>query len=537
MKGVLFQLRLLRRVLLRKARTALQGAPTHPEFVRAAHYFSDGWALNVWQILAPSRVLSELRTIREDGFNTIILVVPWRGFQVDQLHPVYDDFYERQIRRVLAAAEKIGLSVIVRVGYTHQVFVDSHVSGVIQAQRLLVDEETREAWLDYLHRLYLICHGYRSFRQGFLSWEEFWHAFHFWQLGKEQFRQERAEKSGFLAYLAMEGVEGVDAIPEPGGASQADYHAFTNARIRQMYEYAAQAFPGLGMEVRVDKDRLQEGDSVRWANNDHYTDIDSLRYTYWAPFMGASNEGEKLDAEQAAGLFEHMLNEISKDGGHPNHVVDQFNFVDETPEFKNTHAEIAEEEVAGFLQRAVPLLRGRSRGYGVWAYRDYRQNILYNARFVMGLRGWQAPRGGARRRRRGGIRLAAGAVLRQHIPPPLSGLQRRVVIDTLHLAVARRRPSTRAGLQVRINTGPWQAVSFDDAALESLLEIAVHFGSIMADGLILEIINTGDTLELESLALFHWVFRGGIRLEDGTPSRHHQAVVAFNRALATDQTG
>jgi len=288
-KEILFRLRLWSRIGMRKARTLLQGPPTHPEFICAAHYFADGWALNMWQIMQPSRVLSDLRTIRDDGFNTVILVVPWRGFQVDQLYPAYDDFYERQIRRVLSTAEKLGLSVIVRVGYTYQVFVDSHVSGIIQAKRLLTDAETRDAWLHYLGRLYRICHGYRSFRQGFLSWEEFWHAFHFWQLRKAQPRREIAVSSGFLDYLSTLGIDDADSIPEPGEALQAEYHAFTNKRIREMYECAAAAFPGLGMEIRVDKERLPDGDGERWVNNDDFADIDPLRYTYWAPFMGATN--------------------------------------------------------------------------------------------------------------------------------------------------------------------------------------------------------------------------------------------------------
>jgi hypothetical protein len=544
LKEVLFRLRLLLRIVLRKARTLLQGPPTHPEFIRAAHYFSDGWALNMWQILDPARVLSELRTIQDDGFNTVILVVPWRGFQIDQLHPAYDEFYERQIRRVMRAAEKLGLSVIVRVGYSNQVFVDSHLSGITQAQRLLIDAETRTAWLDYLQRLYRICHGYRSFRQGFLSWEEFWHAFAHWQLREQRPRRKIAETSGFIAYLSARGIDNVSEIPRPGEALQGEYHGFTNKRIRDMYECAVDVFPGLGMEIRVDKERLPEGDSVHWASNDDYADIEPLRYTYWAPFMGATNEGEKLDAGEAAHLFEYMLDEVSCGGDRANHVVDQFNFVDETPAYKGVHAEIVDEEVADFLQLAVPLLRAKSLGYGIWAHRDYRQNVLFNARFLMGLRGWEIPVGRVRALVGAGARLAGGAVLRQFLPSPVSGLQRSVGFSSLRLVLAARGSVRNAQLQVRINAAPWQDLEFGHSHCEALADIGVDFGSVMADGLILEIRNTGGTVDIESVALFHWTFRGGIRLEDGTPARHHQAVVDFNRALesypagaATDRTG
>ena len=544
MKEVLFRLRLSSRIALRKARTLLQGPPTHPEFICAAHYFSDGWALNMWQILDPARVVSELRTIQDDGFNTVILVVPWRGFQVDQLQPAYDAFYERQLRRVLAATDRLGLSVIVRVGYSNQVFVESHLSGITQAQRLLTDVETRAAWLDYLQRLYRICHGYRSFRQGFLSWEEFWHAFAHWQLREERPRREIAETSGFIAYLSARGIDNVSEIPRPGEALQSEYHGFTNSRIREMYEVAAEVFPGLGMELRVDKEPLPDGDSVRWAYNDSYADIAPLRFTYWAPFMGAKNKGEKLEADQAARLLEHMLDEVSRHGEHPAHVVDQFNFIDETPAYKGVHAEIEDVEISDFLQLAVPMLRQKSRGYGVWAHRDYRQNVLFNARFLMGLTGWEIPAGRVRARGGVGARMAGGAVLRQFLPSPVSGLQRSVGFSSLRLVLAVRGAVHRARLQVRINAGYWQVVQFGDTHGEGLADIGVDFGSVMADGLILEIRNTGSSVDVESLALFHWVYRGGIRREDGTPARHHQAVVDFNRALVshpagavTDQTG
>ena len=135
--------------------------------------------------------------------------------------------------------------------------------------------------------------------------------------------------------------------------------------------------------------------------------------------------------------------------------MDQFNFVDEAPKFKGVHAEIREGQVEEFLQLAAPLLRDKSCGYGVWAYRDYQQNILFNARFLMGMTGWQAPRGRARVMRSGGVRLGAGAILRQFLPPVVSGLQRGVGFEKLRLVAAMGRVVADSILEVRINTGPW----------------------------------------------------------------------------------
>jgi hypothetical protein len=252
--------------------------------------------------------------------------------------------------------------------------------------------------------------------------------------------------------------------------------------------------------------------------------------------MGARNEGETLSADEAANLFDHMLDEVSCNGQRAAHVVDQFNFVDETPAYQGVHAVIRDDEVGDFLQRAAPLLRDKSRGYGVWAYRDYRQNVLFNARFRMGLEGWAAPAGRVRKLRGAGIRLGARALLRQYLPSPVTGLQRGVGFSSLRLVVCLDKVPAGTMLEARINAGPWHTLQPGESGGELQAEIAVDFGSVMADGLNLELRNAGGPLSIVSIALFHWIFRGGIRLEDGAPARHHGAIVAFNRALAQGKT-
>ena len=514
----------------RKFRTLIQGPPQHPDFIKAVHYFADGWALNMWQVLDPRKVDSDLSEILRDGFNTIILVVPWRGFQLDQLEPSYDEFYSRQLRCVLAAADRLGLSVIVRVAYSHQILNDTTLTGITQAQRLLLDSDTRVAWLDYLGRLYEICHGFRSFRMGFLCWEEFWHAFRRWQLYKPATRRQLAKSSGYSAFLSNLGVDGVAEIPRPEETVYNHYHSFANARIREMYELALTAFPGLSMEMRVDKDRLQGDGEVQWMSNDRYLDLDQFRFSYWAPFMGAENVGEQLDADEATNLLSHMLDEVSDQGRCFNHVIDQFNFVDSAPNYKGVHAEIAEQEVAPFLQLAAPLLRQMSRGYGVWAYRDYRQNILYNARFLMGLDGWQVLRGSCKPLRRGGVKLGKGSLLRQDLPPKVAGLS-HINFDSFSLQIDLHKVASTLNLEVRINASPWLEVPSNGEGKVLLLEYPVDRAMIMEDGLILEFRNNGSTLEIYTVWLYHYIFRGDIRLEDGKPSKYHQALVAFNSTL------
>jgi hypothetical protein len=521
------------RTAIRKLRTAIQGPKVHPPHIRAAHYFSDGWVLNFWQVMDPKKLNADLQQIIADGFNTIILVIPWREFQSDQFEPKYDPFYIKQLDRVMAAADRHGLSVIARVAYSHQLPEYAAISGLTQAQRLLTDLDTHSAWLAYLARVFEICHGYRSFRYGFLSWEEFWHAFARWQHYPLKFRTSLAEDTGFNAYLLRQGLSGVAAIPKVDEPEHKYFHAFINQRIEEMYEDALAVFPRLTMEIRVDKDKLLNTDGeVQWLGNDTYTGYEGTRMTYWAPFMGAANEGETLQVEQAIELLAHMLNEVTGNGDNINHVVDQFNFVDNAPKFRGIHAEIETGQVPAFLQAAAPLLAERSSGYGIWAYRDYRQNLIYNARFLMGIRGWTHSSGQHKLLHSGGIRLGQSATLRQVLPARVAGLQSAVPFNrfTLQVDVLQTlTPDHR--LSVKINSTHWLPLELTENGTALGLEIPVERAVVLEDGIVIELRNEGASLKIYTLSLYHYVFRGAIRLESGAPSTHHAALVNFNTQL------
>ena len=225
------------------------------DYVRATHYFGDGWALNFLQVVDNDSLRRDFEQIREDGFNTVIIVVPWRGFQVDHYAPEYDPFYVEQLHRVMSAAQNARLAVIVRISYAHQILDVQPLSGLTMMQRLLTDPDTQAAWLDYCETVYRICSGYGCFRQCFLSWEEFWHAFWRWQLYKPEFRVELADEIGFSQYLSEQGIDDITCIPRPEEPEYDVFHGFVNHRIRQMHALASSRVPGLGIEIRVDKDR------------------------------------------------------------------------------------------------------------------------------------------------------------------------------------------------------------------------------------------------------------------------------------------
>ena len=134
-------------------------------------------------------------------------------------------------------------------------------------------------------------------------------------------------------------------LPRPEEPDYNIYHQFMNARIREMYLAARTRIPELGIEIRVDMDRYEDGSGeVSWLESDNFTDIDVTRYTYWAPFMGAENRGELLSSDRALELLRHSLHRMTRGGGHRDHIVDQFNFVDDAPKFHGIHARIEPDQ-------------------------------------------------------------------------------------------------------------------------------------------------------------------------------------------------
>lgn len=385
--------------------TSVDVPKTHLSFIKSAHYFSSAWPITFWQEFEEDDVSVELQQIKNDGFNTIVLVIPWRGFETnfenDQTQS--NQFLYERLTFMLEAIVAEDLRFILRLGFPHFHMQDKFTYALEQCIGIYTEEKTQNQWADYLSKINQSVEPYQSYSVGTLiSWEDFWCPHTLFPTWNDEKRLEMAQAMDYELWLQQQNQNTVKVllqesnvnfeqvkVPLAADFSYVLYLDFIDQMFAQKILLPAQEiFPNAAMEIRVDKLPIKQNNQYTWIGHDLHLEESNLRGTYWAPFWGAENKGELLSAKQALKNFQHLLKVASDDGKNINHVVEQFNFYDNTIHYPN-NANIKPDEIDEFLIGAAPLLKQYSRGFGVWAYRDYHDSAILNGSFEMGKKGWQ----------------------------------------------------------------------------------------------------------------------------------------------------
>lgn len=512
-------------------------------YYAGAYYFSDAWPLNFWTNFHPSRAREELKAYKAMGFNTIFIAIPWSGFQPDPAKKHLNKDYLDRARQLFAICQKLKLKVITRISYNHCICDDSVVEPYQRIEHLLTDQAIYSNWISYITELKQLG-NYSSAKLFFLCWEDFWHTFTAFQEADEQRRTELATAIGYQAYLeanySLEEYNALRAssdnsynqlkeIPIPNNSSEQHrcYLEFMNWRIRQLFNDCAKIIEPLTMEVRVDMDSYLDLDGNRqWFENDKYEDIGKPILTYWAPFMGAKNEGESLSADEAISSLNNMINRYQ----HSSQILNQFNFIDRTPEFQGIHAQIRDEEVASFLEKSTEILARRCAGFGLWAFRDYHQNLLINANFSLGTDGWSLEGGKIKSRmlfqKKPTIELLKGATLSQEFIPRLRGMG--WIHNAKHLSLAitvRGEPTARLAMRASLEGHGDKLLEIRDGELTAQLDLNHQHRA--RDPLKLVIENLGDSCEITRVCLYHYTFDNDIVTSSGKQGKYFPSIKAL----------
>ena len=513
-------------------------APTPP--IRATHWFGDHWAKNLINAYRREDVAAQFATIREDGFDTVILVVSWADFQ-----PVFspccheDERAFDRLRFLVDEAERQGLRVMLRIGYAWGFHPDSPPT-LVRVHRLMNESAARASFQRWVERIAEDIEGRPHVLMSFMSWEDQWL--------RTIEPTAASDYARFVASLpAPERPGGPMRLPRADDDSAGLFHRYWDwLMMDALHAPAQQRIPNLGYEVRIDKEPLwrvaADGTRsvVRWI--DHRTLYRQAGHAplvlYWAPYWGARNTGETLDAAQSLALMGAMLTEAQGwSGGRPG-FINQFNLIDNTPGHEH-NAVLPDAQIAPFLRGAVCVLKDHGvLGIGLWTGRDYAESPLYNPSFAFGLDGWRlldaerrdvapddaldiAPGRDPMLRLRAGETLSQGFGIERGRLPHRDSRPDQACVDA----------TSRDGATFRVQAGAGEPATIVLAAGHAGRQCTTIDSHPAGERLDLRLTLDAGSATLRGVWLFDHVQDGGMRTLDNGPGRHLDAFRTFNAAM------
>ncbi len=523
--------------------------PADSAYARSATYFGEEWPLNFWNSEF-SFLERDMEQIRNDGFDSIILVIPWREFQPQTEPASYNEYAFRKLDQVMEAAGRAGLGVYARVGYLWDYHGDGEEDIRERFFRLMGGGAEREAWHEYLTRIYSALSAHENFREGFLTWEDFWYSLEvcdepeengwLWGYGRDikEIRQEMAAFTGYRKWVkenyALEGYNQnygtaytkYEEIPIPGRTepAMAAMYGFFDSFLCSLLEASQKSFPNLSMEVRMDWDIVRgPGEEVSYYRHNSTYSCQESSFTavmYGIP-MGFENVGERVGFREAIEKTDYILGQLKQENGGKPVFIDQFIFADNTPLYSG-NAQIKEEELGAYLENVHRVLLEHSEGYGIWAYRNYRTNMLYNPQFALEEEGWNIA-GNVSFEETGGskvCRLAEESSIGQAVPDVRNHFDDEEYILELDIVEVEKAGELRAAVGDEEKTV--------DAVEEGRIRLTFSRGSFFDVK-----IESGNCIaSIDNIRLYPYVHEGYLYSEDNQPLLCLDAIRKLNGSLA-----
>jgi hypothetical protein len=494
-----------------------------------ATYMGDNWPMNFTNAFRRENVAADFARMRQDGFNAVVLLVPWGDFQ-----PVFDPcctYDERAFERMdflIDRAREAGLDVVLRIGYGWTFHPDAGDVGV-RTHRLLNDVHVRQAFLAYVARGGELARKHANVRLSFLTWEDLI-LYSIDGDGRGDFRQFVASLPEHDPLRSL----GIDANVPPqrrDAAGVTMFNAYWDWLLMQkIFKPAAERIPNLSYEARIDSEALPKRDATgkvvyEWLGHESTyrpPGADTIAL-YWAPFWGAENQGEQLDAKRSLHLLGALLDKVRQHRGSLPMFIDQFNVIDNTFGFEH-NASLQPAALPAFMDGADCVMRKAGVfGYAYWTTRDYAESPLYNPSFSYGLDGWNlvaadgaAPESRLIKQASGDfdLRMRQGDRLRQTIPKSRGRLPTTSSDGRLSAHVClSARSGGRAVVEVSAGAAPVRLQLGGDSSHRVCNKIPTQSRS--GTELDLEIHDISGTAVLTNVMLYDRIQHGGLYKFDG----------------------
>ena len=309
---------------------------------KAVTYFGDEWAINFLNS-EHSQADADFARIRNDGFNAVIFCVPWREIQ-PTFGRAYNDAAIAKLDELMNKANAAGLQVMFRLGYTWDYADNGNVLD--RYNKVFSDSSVKSSWLSYAGKMYAVGSAHSNFKGAFITWEDFW--------------------------------------PSLSSVYSGDFAKMDNALLKLLADTQT-AFPNISMECRLDED-MRGG--TRYS---HSATFGCANSSYTSAMMSVSMGWESNQTVSASAAVQNSSGIIGKmqAAGKPV-FIDQFLYMETTPGYENL-AKVS--DVNGYLAGMGSVFMNQTMGYGIWTYRDYADNIIYNPEFGLDLNGWASGSG------------------------------------------------------------------------------------------------------------------------------------------------
>lgn len=374
----------------------------------SAHYFADLWPANMWDSEFKN-IDDDLLQIKSDGFNSIILLIPWRQFQPNiGKTNTYNKAVLEKLDLIMKKADEYGLGVILRIGYTWDYYQNRGNDEIIERYENIVnDAQTMNAWLEYVERIYALASMHDSLWGGFICWEDFWNMTTKMKTisGNNEDSLKYAQSIGFGKYVADnyeipdirklyadDKIYSEEDIYIPAEDKQAFklFYDYYDDFLNRLLSFSQTAFPNLSMEVRVDDDLIvnEKNETLYYTHENTYL-CEGSDYTtimYGIP-IGFDNNGQKVTWEEANEKTGNILEKVKRGAGDKKIFIDQFLYYDNTQAYSH-NVQLIDDQIDDYLRNSESILKKYTRGYGVWVYKDYYVDTIANGCFAEGLDGW-----------------------------------------------------------------------------------------------------------------------------------------------------
>ncbi|MDQ2067253.1 sulfotransferase family 2 domain-containing protein [Xinfangfangia sp. CPCC 101601] len=348
--------------------------------IRGSYYYGDAWPVNVWDSFRPELADRLLHALRDNGYNTVILLIPAGLELLKRKRPADYAQFLKDLTFLLGRIRSMGLTYAYRIGYGWEGYpVDEHRGHHLFS--LISPGPIQQNYLTILAELWQMVKDDPLFLMGFTTWEDL--ISNPINLATKEPPERKALMAKEIGYRG--GAKGIPDLKDPDLIGYLEH--IDDCYVEFMY-MIKKVFPPVTLEVRVDHTPVYDATGTMHPYIHHKQMIEpdtDVLGTYFGTYMMIGPTPRT--AEQAVEGMERAHMHTRQVAPFSKAFVDQFNFVMREKVFSQFEP-LEASEIKRFLGMMVDWFDARTVGYATWSFVDYMTDIISNCSFRLGLEGW-----------------------------------------------------------------------------------------------------------------------------------------------------